>query len=104
MGEVCYKDNECESGFVCVEYSGMRSCQTPVPGEKIFGKKQIDLFKKSLRLKFKLFFAGEDCSTSSDCNIQKGLCCKLHRGAKSKPKKAIKIATSTKILMTPEFF
>jgi len=65
-GEVCYKDNDCESGFVCVEYSGLKSCQAPIPGEKNFG---------------------EDCSTSSDCNIHKGLCCKLHRGAKSKPKK-----------------
>ena len=39
-----------------------------------------------------LFFAlsvsaGEDCSTSSDCNISKGLCCKLQRRARSQPKK-----------------
>lgn len=31
--------------------------------------------------------AGEDCRTSSDCNISKGLCCKLHRRARSQPKK-----------------
>lgn len=30
---------------------------------------------------------GEDCNTSSDCNVHKGLCCKLHRRAKSRPKK-----------------
>jgi hypothetical protein len=66
QGEVCYKDNDCESGFLCVEDSGLRSCQAPVPGEKGLG---------------------DDCSTSSDCNVHKGLCCKLHRRAKSKPKK-----------------
>lgn len=66
QGEVCYKDNECESGFVCLEESGMRSCQAPIPGQKSLG---------------------EDCNTSSDCNIHKGLCCKLHRRAKSQPKK-----------------
>ena len=32
-------------------------------------------------------FAGEDCRTSSDCNIQRGLCCKLQRRARSQPKK-----------------
>ena len=38
QGEVCYKDNDCESGFLCVEESGLRSCQAPVPGEKGLGK------------------------------------------------------------------
>jgi len=37
QGEVCYKDNDCESGFLCVEESGQRSCQAPVPGEKGLG-------------------------------------------------------------------
>ena len=32
-------------------------------------------------------YSGEDCRTSSDCNIAKGLCCKLQRRARSKPKK-----------------
>ena len=36
---------------------------------------------------FILLFLGDDCSTSSDCNVHKGLCCKLHRRAKSRPKK-----------------
>lgn len=30
---------------------------------------------------------GEDCRTSSDCNTDRGLCCKLQRRAKSQPKK-----------------
>lgn len=67
QGEICYRDNDCESGFVCVEsINGLRTCQAPMPGDKGLG---------------------DDCRTSSECNISKGLCCKLHRRAKSKPKK-----------------
>merc|ERR1712008_205596 len=62
QGEQCYRDTDCESGFLCLE----SMCQTPMPGVKGLG---------------------EDCRTSSDCNISKGLCCKLHRRARSQPKK-----------------
>jgi len=62
QGETCYRDTDCESGFLCLE----SICQTPMPGDKGLG---------------------EDCRTSSDCNISKGLCCKLHRRARSQPKK-----------------
>jgi len=67
QGETCSRDTDCESGFVCtMSEAGGRTCQTPVPGDKGLG---------------------EDCRTSSDCNITKGLCCKLHRRARSQPKK-----------------
>jgi len=66
QGENCYRDTDCESGFLCLESPAGRSCQTPLPGESGLG---------------------EDCRTSSDCNISKGLCCKLHRRARSQPKK-----------------
>lgn len=70
QGETCTRDTDCESGFVCTLSNeleaGGRTCQTPVPGDKGLG---------------------EDCRTSSDCNITKGLCCKLHRRARSQPKK-----------------
>jgi hypothetical protein len=52
QGEVCYKDNDCESGFLCVEESGQRSCQAPVPGEKGLGELETKLdlkLKKSIR-------------------------------------------------------
>jgi len=66
QGEHCSRDTDCDSGFLCIDSGYGRSCQTPVPGDKGLG---------------------EDCRTSSDCNISKGLCCKLHRRAKSQPKK-----------------
>ena len=34
-------------------------------------------------------FSGETCKTSSDCNVSKGLCCKLTRRARSQPKKVM---------------
>lgn len=67
QGENCYRDSDCESGFVCVDSgSSGRTCQAPIPGDKGLG---------------------DACRTSSQCNISKGLCCKLHRRAKSQPKK-----------------
>jgi len=66
QGEHCSRDTDCESGFVCMDNGAGKSCQTPIPGDKGLG---------------------EDCSTSSNCNISKGLCCKLHRRAKAQPKK-----------------
>ena len=37
-----------------------------------------------------LINSGEDCRTSSDCDIRRGLCCKLQRRARSQPKKVRK--------------
>merc|ERR1712203_1061952 len=72
QGEHCYNDNDCESGFLCMGSGAKRTCQTPTPGDKVLeGRKHL----------------GEDCRTSSDCNVSKGLCCKLTRRARSQPKK-----------------
>jgi len=66
-GEACMRDSDCESGYVCSSENGrMRVCQPVAEGNAGLG---------------------EDCRTSSDCNIAKGLCCKLQRRARSKPKK-----------------
>ncbi len=45
-------------------------------------------------------FTGEDCRTSSDCNIQRGLCCKLQRRARSQPKKVNSNLNSIFIITT----
>lgn len=66
QGEHCYNDQDCESGFLCIGSGAKRTCQSPTPGDKILG---------------------ENCRTSSDCNVSKGLCCKLTRRARSQPKK-----------------
>jgi len=67
QGEVCFRDNDCETGFVCMESAmGAMECQEPTPGKAKYG---------------------EDCRDSSDCNIHKGLCCTLHRRARMQPKK-----------------
>jgi len=68
QGEECYRDHDCEAGFLCLAdaATGEKSCQAHAAGTQTLG---------------------EDCSTSSDCNISKGLCCKLQRRARSQPKK-----------------
>ena len=37
QGETCYRDTDCESGFLCLE----SICQTPMPGDKGLGKKKM---------------------------------------------------------------
>merc|ERR1712080_792715 len=67
QGETCFRDNDCETGFVCMESAhGQMECQEPSPGKGKYG---------------------DDCRESSDCNIHKGLCCTLHRRARMQPKK-----------------
>jgi len=67
QGEVCYRDNDCETGFVCMQSNdGVMECQEPKPGKGKYG---------------------EECRESSNCNIQKGLCCTLHRRSRMQPKK-----------------
>ncbi len=46
-------------------------------------------------------FLGEDCRTSSDCNIAKGLCCKLQRRARSQPKKICTYFTDPALCLGP---
>jgi len=71
QGEHCYNDQDCESGYLCMGSGAKRTCQTPTPGDKILEARHL----------------GEICKTSSDCNVNKGLCCKLTRRARSQPKK-----------------
>jgi hypothetical protein len=80
QGEHCSRDTDCESGFLCMDSGSGRTCQTPIPGDKGLG---------------------EDCSTSSDCNVSKGLCCKLHRRAKSQPKKICSYFTDPMMCIGP---
>merc|ERR1711890_202493 len=66
-GEVCYRDTDCETGFLCMEgLNGRMECQPPAPGAGKFG---------------------EECRSSNECNIPLGLCCRLQRRQKMQPKK-----------------
>jgi hypothetical protein len=38
LGEHCYNDQDCESGFLCMGAGAKRTCQTPTPGDKLLGK------------------------------------------------------------------
>lgn len=81
QGEGCFRDNDCESGFLCIKDSdGEKTCQAPVTGTQLLG---------------------EDCRTSSDCNIQRGLCCKLQRRARSQPKKICAYFTTPSVCIGP---
>lgn len=81
QGEGCLRDNDCESGFLCLrDEGGEKSCQTPVTGTQTLG---------------------EDCRTSSDCNVEKGLCCKLQRRARSQPKKICTYFTDPQMCIGP---
>ena len=39
QGEQCYRDTDCESGFLCLE----SMCQTPMPGVKGLGKWRLQI-------------------------------------------------------------
>ena len=38
LGEHCYNDQDCESGFLCMGTGPKRTCQTPTPGDKLLGE------------------------------------------------------------------
>jgi hypothetical protein len=39
QGDICTKDHDCESGFVCLKDArGEKSCQTPVVGAQELGE------------------------------------------------------------------
>lgn len=80
-GETCYRDNDCETGFLCLEgYNSRMECQQPAPGVGKFG---------------------EECRESSDCNIQTGLCCRLQRRQKMQPKKLCTYFTDPEVCIGP---
>ncbi|KAJ4439861.1 hypothetical protein ANN_07989 [Periplaneta americana] len=59
QGELCRRDNDCETGLLCTETGGEgRTCQPPSSNKKQYS---------------------EDCTMSSECDIGKGLCCQLQR-------------------------
>ncbi|CAG9805157.1 unnamed protein product [Chironomus riparius] len=68
MGELCRRDADCESGLVCdvSAAGGANVCRAPMAVAKQYA---------------------EDCSTSSDCDITRGLCCQLQRRHRQAPRK-----------------
>lgn len=67
-GELCRHDSDCESGLVCdiSALSGASVCRPPTIVAKQYG---------------------EDCITSSDCDITRGLCCQVQRRHRQVPRK-----------------
>ncbi|XP_034943319.1 prohormone-3 [Chelonus insularis] len=60
QGELCHRDNDCETGLVCGDVAGAdaRSCQPPITSNKQYS---------------------EECTISSECDISRGLCCQIQR-------------------------
>ncbi|KAJ1527290.1 hypothetical protein ONE63_008810 [Megalurothrips usitatus] len=70
QGELCRRDNDCESGLVCSEEAGEgRQCRPPSNSRKQYS------------------VAGEECMMSSECDIHKGLCCQFQRRHRQAPRK-----------------
>ncbi|XP_050669295.1 ITG-like peptide [Leptidea sinapis] len=69
MGEICNRENQCEAGLVCEEVvpGEMHVCRPPSTGRKQYN---------------------EDCTTSSECDISRGLCCVMQRRHRQKPRKS----------------
>lgn len=67
-GEMCQRDSDCESGLVCdiSTLSGASVCRPPIVLAKQYA---------------------EDCITSSDCDITRGLCCQVQRRHRQVPRK-----------------
>ncbi|XP_012274028.1 prohormone-3 [Orussus abietinus] len=68
QGELCRRDNDCETGLVCADVVGgeTRSCQPPVTSNKQYS---------------------EECNMSGECEIGRGLCCQLQRRHRQTPRK-----------------
>ncbi|XP_063700971.1 prohormone-3 [Culicoides brevitarsis] len=68
LGELCRRDADCESGLVCdvAASSGASVCRAPMVLAKQYA---------------------EDCHTSTDCDITRGLCCQLQRRHRQQPRK-----------------
>ena len=59
LGELCRRDADCDSGLICGETDGLVSvCSVPLSIPKQYN---------------------EECETSTDCDISRGLCCQLQR-------------------------
>merc|ERR1711936_695107 len=80
-GEICYRDTDCETGFLCMEgLNGRMECQPPAPGAGKFG---------------------EECRSSNECNIHMGLCCRLQLRQKMQPKKLCAYYTDPEVCIGP---
>lgn len=66
QGELCRRDNDCETGLVCIDNGERRTCQPPLSNRKQYS---------------------EDCSLSSECDMNKGLCCQFQRRHRQAPRK-----------------
>lgn len=68
QGELCRRDNDCETGLMCSEVPGseFRSCQPPITTNKLYN---------------------EECTISRECDISRGLCCQLQRRHRQTPRK-----------------
>ncbi|CAH0394527.1 unnamed protein product [Bemisia tabaci] len=66
QGELCRRDNDCETGLLCTDTGEGRSCQPPASSGKQYN---------------------EFCSLSSECDIHKGLCCQFQRRHRQAPRK-----------------
>ncbi|XP_028141798.1 ITG-like peptide isoform X1 [Diabrotica virgifera virgifera] len=69
VGELCRRDNDCESGLVCAEAQAgvsTRVCRPPLRQDKQYS---------------------EPCNMSSECDISRGLCCQLQRRHRQAPRR-----------------
>ncbi|XP_041988031.1 ITG-like peptide isoform X1 [Aricia agestis] len=69
LGEICNRENQCDAGLVCEEVAPgeMHVCRPPSVAHKQYN---------------------EDCNTSSECDISRGLCCIMQRRHRQKPRKS----------------
>lgn len=67
LGELCRRDADCEAGLTCdTGPNGNRFCQAPMSVAKQYA---------------------EECSSSGECDITRGLCCQLQRRHRQAPRK-----------------
>ncbi|CAG9794178.1 unnamed protein product [Diatraea saccharalis] len=66
---MCNRENQCDAGLICEEVvpGEMRICRAPTSGHKQYN---------------------EDCNSSSECDITRGLCCIVQRRHRQKPRKS----------------
>ncbi|CAD0206748.1 unnamed protein product [Chrysodeixis includens] len=69
LGEICNRENQCDAGLVCEEVvpGEMHVCRPPTAGRKQYN---------------------EDCSSSGECDVTRGLCCIMQRRHRQKPRKS----------------
>ncbi|GAB6019147.1 hypothetical protein CHUAL_000766 [Chamberlinius hualienensis] len=72
QGEPCEKTSDCENGLVCMDNNEndviFRTCQRDASN---YHRKQYN----------------EDCNTSNECMVEKGLCCQVQRRHRQAPRK-----------------